>query len=358
MNRKHALASLAFLAAAPMAQAEILCVNTSNQLVAAFASAQTAGATEIRVRAGNYAMVSPDSSTPALAYSGQSDLLVTGGWTGANNSCVSRLPDADTTVLSAASTGPLMQIHAFAGSANTVELRGLSFRLGLTGSVTTSACLQVESDVGSNAQFIVEQNTFRNCTRTATTGPHGGAIAMVLRDATARVRSNLVTGSFAPGGAVTLTGLGGATFHASNNTIAANLAIPGRSGPNGLQLGASGSGNSFWVQNNVLHGNGGADLQVNGTLGLILGRNIIGTRSPLPAGTIEADNWYSTDPQFAGNGNFRPTADSPMRNSGATVAGGLATTDVAGMPRWIGNAVDRGAYEYDELFGDSFDPLP
>lgn len=358
MNRRNALASLALLAAAPLAQAEILCVNTDAQLVAAFASAQSAGATEIRVRAGLYTLVSADPNTPSLSYSGQSDLTVTGGWTGPNNTCASRLPDADATVLSAASTGPLMRIYAFSQSNVVVELRGLSLRSGRTASSQFSACLTIESDVGSNAEFIIEQNTFRNCTHTGTVGANAGAIDMVLRDAAARLRSNVITGSFGAPGVASLSALGNSTYYFSNNTVTGNAAIPGRTGPFGVQLSGNTNDNAWWIQNNVLWGNGGTDLFINTNVQPAVTRNIIGTHTPLPGGSFDIANLYGVDPGFVGNGNLRPRADSPMRNSGSTVAGGLASTDAAGLPRWIGNSVDRGAYEYDELFGDSFDPLP
>lgn len=356
MQRAHAIAALALLAAAPPARAEVLCVNSDAALVAAFATAaQSPAATEIRVRAGLYALVSPDANTPSLSYTGQSDLSVTGGWTGPNNACVSRLRDPDATILSAASTGPLMHVYAFTASAVTIELRGLSFRSGLTPSTQRAACLQIESDAGSGAEFIVEQNTFRNCTRTSSTGAPGGAIAMQLRSASARLRSNLVTGSFAGSGAVTLGGAGNATYYVSNNTIAANLAIPGRTGPFGMQLTSAGAGNLFWVQNNVLTGNGGTDLFVSQSVTPILTRNLIGSLGPLPAGSTSIDNDVDVDPRFVADGGFQPAADSPLRNRGANAAGGLAMTDVAGLPRWMGSSVDRGAYEFDEAFSDGFE---
>jgi hypothetical protein len=354
-RRPQVAAAILAACLAPPAAAETICVGSQAQLVAAFATAAASPeATEIRVRAGQYLLPAPTSSTPSLVYSADSDLVVSGGWTGAGGTCTTRGPHPNTTVLNAGGTGPLMRLFAFSSSGVNIEIRGLSLRSGLTPDPLRAACLEIESDAGSEASFVVEQNTFLDCVRTATSGTPGGAISVRLRDASARIRNNVVTTSFSGTGAVTLNGSGNAIFYASNNTITGNVAIPGRSDPFGLQLGSIGT-NTFWVQNNVLWGNGGTDLFVSPGVVLFLTRNMLGTRSPLPAGTIDTANDLGVDPGFAGPGDLRPGPASPMRDRGGAAAGGLGEVDVAGQPRLQGLAVDRGAHEFDELFSNGFE---
>lgn len=69
-----------------------------------------------------------------------------------------------------------------------------------------------------------------------------------------------------------------------------------------------------------------------------------------PIGTIDVAN-RCPGPRLVGNNSLRPATGPPPRNSSASVPGGCASTDVAGLPRWIGNAVERGAHAFDEPLG-------
>lgn len=47
---------------------------------------------------------------------------------------------------------------------------------------------------------------------------------------------------------------------------------------------------------------------------------------------------------------------SPLRNNGlVNPPGGAPTQDFAGIPRSAGGRIDRGAYEFDELFINGFE---
>ena len=91
----------------------------------------------------------------------------------------------------------------------------------------------------------------------------------------------------------------------------------------------------------------------------VLRHNHLGAVKGTPAPS--SSNTTSGDPRFVdatrtSYSDYAVNAISAAHNSGNnSPAGGLTTWDVAGAKRVQGPAVDRGAFEIDELFGNGFD---
>lgn len=117
----------------------------------------------------------------------------------------------------------------------------------------------------------------------------------------------------------------------------------------GVQLGRQGPvfspGNTDGtITNSIFWDNAPFDLDVQSD-DLVLRNNLYGIifgplKTP-PIGTITAD------PRFVApaSGNFRLQGSSPAINTGAKNAALQFARDLAGGPRWFGDAPDRGAYE-------------
>jgi hypothetical protein len=159
-----------------------------------------------------------------------------------------------------------------------------------------------------------------------------------------RVINNLVDGQVSVAGHVGAVAIGisegDATFLVANNTVVNSdhgISISGRD-----DLGATWSG---VVANNVVADINNWGVNINDPLGTVTNEhNIIydvaGNFFTPGLGTL------FLDPQFVGGGDYRLGPGSPARDAGNN---GLVqidiTTDLVGMPRIRGNAVDMGAYE-------------
>ena len=114
----------------------------------------------------------------------------------------------------------------------------------------------------------------------------------------------------------------------------------------------------IWFTNNVLWNNGtgtGYDLLVGNGTPMVLSNNLVGEMAPLPAGVVNNNLLLGVDPRFTNVVNFYPRADSPLRNSGVNPVGGIGVLDFAGENRVTGPQIDRGAYEFQELFANGFE---
>lgn len=336
-----------------IARAELYCVSTAAQLRSAFVNAAaSASASEIRVRNGFYALPAADATSTSLRYSGASDLEVSGGWDGLNGSCTDRFGPQESTVLSADGVGRLLDIFIPFGASNTIILRNLGFRDGAAGNSGLAACVNIESDAGSQSMVMIDNNSFRLCS----TAGIGAALRVLARSVDVRVRNNLFTDNVSQLGIVRLFGLGASNIYFSNNTLVNNPQIDLDGGPGGVQI-TSQANDFIWFTNNVLWKNGssnGTDLFVSVGTVAALNNNLIGTMAPLPAGVIN-NATLSVDPGFVSASNFRPGAGSVLRNSGIGPVGGVTVLDLGSASRVQGARIDRGAYEFSELFASGFE---
>ncbi len=360
------LFTVALLALPTLACAETYCVSTAAQLAAAIESADaSSSASEIRVRTGFYSIAAAPpqqgQAVHALHINGTSDLLLTGGWSGANCETRSTL-NPEQTVLSAGGNGKLMRIEfpSFPTlSTHTVEVSGISFR-SATSNDLDGACVLVDSNLTSGsdrATLILDRNSFRLCNNTLDSSAPS-ALEVDVSNLNVYVRNNLFVDNAGYFQVVRLVGRLNTTHYVSNNTVAHNNGIGGNAIDGLAVLGANNS-SFFWVVNNIAWANGSAnansdDLFTGGDTVGVVSSNLYGRLGSLSAGVSYISN-LSTDPRFISANDVRLRADSPARNSGSGAAGGSLDSDLFGTPRVQGGRIDRGAHEYDELFGNGFE---
>jgi hypothetical protein len=344
--------TFATLLGATSVHAEIYCVSAAAQLRTALSDAATStSASEIRIRKGFYALPAASAQSASLNYSAVSDLKISGGWEGSGGACTVESAEQESTVLSAQGVGRLLNIYLLNGSQTNIELKSLSFRDG-AGVSGLAGCVNVESDASANGTVNIDNNSFRLCRTSAL----GAALVVEARAIDVRVRNNLFTDNVSQLGIVQLLGLGGSVLYFSNNTLVNNPQLDLDGGPGGIQISAQ-ANDLVWFSNNVLWKNGssnGYDLYVGSGTPIVLNNNLIGSTTSLPVGAVN-NATLSIDPGFVGPADFRPSTNSPMRNSGTNPNGGQIGLDLAGDIRVQGARIDRGAFEYSELFFSGFE---
>lgn len=332
------------------AHAELYCVGTASELRTAFSDAQSSpAASEIRVRTGFYILPPLNGQPISLQYSATSSLTMSGGWS--NAGCSTQIADPEQTVLSADGSGSLLRFFLIAGAATQIELTNFSFRQAAG---NAASCLAFDSDVGSDAIVRVDRNAFRLCN---TSTGDGSALKASARSVDFYLRNNVFADNASVTGVVYLSGLGSSTFYVSNNTVANNPQLGAGGGPGGVQISAQPS-DLVWFSNNVLWNNGtgtGYDLLVNANVPIVLNNNLIGEAAPLPAGAVNNNTLLGVDPRFSASVDFRPRADSPLRNGGTNPTGGALSVDFDGFARSQGLRIDRGAFEFREVFANGFE---
>lgn len=325
------------------AVAEDFCVDTTAELYAALtAAAQSTAATNIRVHTGTYVL------TSRLNYLASSDLHLSGGWQGASGACTSRSFDPDLTVLLGPANAPVMFVSLPANGLTNFTATGITFADGASTVLGTSACLTVNSETDSNAEIRIEGNSFASCDSDSTPGT---ALAIRARSAVAYIVNNKITNNQGIGSSVNIDAFGSSDVFISNNTVAYN---PGQS-KTGMSISGQ-STDAFTLVNNVLWGNGdanGQDLYIAAGTPAVLNSNHVGRNLPFPATTVNIAT-SNSNPGFIGSTNLRPLRTASIRNSGVTANGQLAN-DLDGAMRVQGGRIDRGAYEYSEVFANGFE---
>jgi hypothetical protein len=165
---------------------------------------------------------------------------------------------------------------------------------------------------------------------------------------TVHIDGNLFAGNSAPSVAAVFADMNaGSMVYLNNNTITGN--INSTVGPAVSALGPAGH-----VANNISYANTGSYdfyLYANGTIGFVDNdyHSISGTPAAGGHGNVDVN------PLFAGIGNYRLAADSPLRASGtASAAGSLPAADLDGHAFPLAGKVDVGAWN-ETLFADGFD---
>lgn len=337
------------------ASAELYCVANASQLVNAVnAASASASASEIRVRTGSYT-VTPAAGQYALTLTGDADLTFSGGWTDSNCTLRGTL-NPEQTVIGAGGVGRLMKVQFLQGRENTISISGISFRSGLTDNFDP-ACLLVHSPLttANRAELYLDRNAFRLCqSQPASGSPSVSALTIDSSNLNVYVRNNVVADTFGGDYAAVMIARVNSTFYVNNNTFANN--------PNSRGLNIRCSENRtdlfFWVANNVFWNSSAGtlgDFSTNYLCAGVLSRNLIGqTDGALGPGITETGT-ISVDPGFMSIVDFRPKANSPLRNSGGAAAAGYLDRDFFGEIRVQGGTIDRGAHEFGELFVNGFE---
>lgn len=329
------------------AQAELYCVGTPTQLLDALVSARNGGASEIRVRTGSYNFVG--GAFAALNVVDASDLAMSGGWNAACTAVTATSPDQ--TLLNAQSTGRLLEVNFPQGSGNTVSFNYLRFQGGVS-TTPDAGCVNVIGAASTSASVLFDLNSFRLCSSDSA----GSALRVRVTNTQVYVRGNLFLDNSSSDGALQVASTGNSAFYVTNNTLTNNAAPDGAGGINFVGTAAS---DTFAITNNVVWANGPAasrlDIAFVGTFAGTFSNNLVGASSIIAAGLANT-NTLTVDPLFVSAGDFRPREGSPLRNSGTNaVPGGNNFIDFDFAPRQQGARVDRGAFEFREVFANGFE---
>lgn len=346
-QRSAALLALCAMLAAGGAHAEMYCVGTSSELATAMVNARGGGASEIRIRTGSYNVVG--GAFAALNVVDATDLAMSGGWNAACTQVTATSPDQ--TLLNAQSTGRLLEVNFPQGSSNQVSFNYLRFQGG-TSATSDAGCVNVVGTSSSSARVLFDINSFRLCTSSS----GGSALKVRVTNTEVYVRGNLFVDNSSSDGALQLASTGNSAFYVTNNTVTGNAAPDGAGGINFIGSAAS---DTFAISNNVVWANGPVanrlDLSFVGTFTGTFANNLVGASSIIAPGLTNTAT-LTSDPMFAGVVDYRPSAGSPLRNGGTNAAtGGNNFIDFEFAPRQQGVRIDRGAYEFREVFANGFE---
>jgi len=108
---------------------------------------------------------------------------------------------------------------------------------------------------------------------------------------------------------------------------------------------------SAGIYNSIFWNNTGADIQATTTeirADLVLKNNIYQSISVVPPPDLEPVGTLNTNPAFvdAAGGDFHIANNSPAKDSGTSaIPDGVPSSDIEGLQRVVGSAIDRGPYE-------------
>lgn len=331
---------LLLAAAAPARAAETICVDSVLTLTNAFAIAKTVdvpGGVQIQVVQGTYDLTGSallDANRDVI----RSALRLVGGYA---PGCATRSPDAGLTVFGSASTGLALN---WAGNRD-LRIEGVTFS-NFNSQIALSSWIDASGTVDIELRNVAIRGGVAN---TGAGAPGFGLLLSTFGAADTNWRLvNVVVGDREIGGsqtggalcAVAVEGDGTADFRERltvvNSTIARNQAF-GASGDIGLCVSDVEAG----LYNSILFAHEFRDLV--GTDSIVdRYNNVIGATGGNVVGVDQAT--LTGSPQLTGELSLNPA--SPAVNSGTgSAAGGLPAVDLVGMPRVVGVAVDRGAYE-------------
>jgi hypothetical protein len=359
-TRAFALCALLFLALPHSSDAAIFCVTTSAGLQNALRDAENNGQhDEIRIAIGIYKVPSTAGFTYNALATGDDalDLTISGGWRAlSNNPCGQQLAtdNAFHTLLDGDHRFRVLSVYAPQSSDLTV--RNLWFADGNAGQAVGGGLQMLgRGTVGTN-KFLVE-----NCVFSGNNASSSAALYLSHVNE-ARVRNNLFVTNNATltSWSVNITSISPGGIYFTNNTVIGNTTTPIDRGA-GVRISApqseSGS-NQYFVANNILWDNAGADIQLIDSTGKDhFVHNDIGVRYGGSAAETEYGN-ISVAPVFAGSLiDFIPADGSPLINAGIRPpsfvpvpppfhqAWSTGVLDLKGTARVRGGEIDIGAYE-------------
>lgn len=341
-------AALSLGAAAVPSHAATFCAANATQLQQALASAGSNGlGDEVRIRAG---VLSATTASNGWTY----DLLITdgqsvdisGGWTDAG--CTQRVETASATTLLAAPGSRMLRVYSSTG-------RPVFSVSNLRISFVTQSNGGCAFEVGGLMDVVLQRLRFNNL-------ECGTLIAGQVNGGTFAVRNSLFADNQSVDALVRLFGVGANAASASvftqntlvGNTVSASMFLANiRAEP----------GDSKAIENNVVWDN----TMVPDPQGMLRQFETVEATSAslrnnrlqvLPSAFANASGNSAGDPGFSGAVDYRPRADSPLRDAGiANPAGGTTVRDLSGLPRVQGLRVDIGAFESEAaLFAAGFEP--
>lgn len=342
------------------AYATNFCVGSGDDLYQALEEAEGNGASDvIRIRVGTMRTLwSVGGATWNLNYSpfgggGVGGLSISGGW---NSDCSQQTLDPTLTVLDGQNLRPVLGIFSTSPlpgrDSMQLSVSNLTLDRGRAISSFVVAGLTVQLTDGVQGDSISVENVV--VTRSSSADfPAGNAgprvVSLVSTAGNVRFRNSVVYNnnvSAALGGnTVSVITDQTAVALISNNSIFGNVGSSAFGG--GMQvLGVATLSNNVIAENSSTNSSGTMQLCILSAATVTLVNNHI---PALGCSGVPFSNVGTTvgAAQWSGSGPFRvPNVGSPLRDSGTnSPTGGLATTDVRGLPRVVNVLVDRGAVE-------------
>jgi hypothetical protein len=346
-------------AIASPASAEIFCVGSSFNLRLALQLAASNGESDvIRLRPGTYGGAPGSGNTYQLEYDSTEQLTIE-GVVPAGTGCSSTLGLPEDVVLDGGNQYGVLSFRTGDDGNGTFRLRNLRVTRGL-GTAGRAACVRLRA-TGSTF-FYMNHVIVDECSAPFTAMAISPALdAGVQSLAQILVQNNVLVRNISDiGSVIQLGGTNDATFTFSNNTVAYNrIAAELSSGSSSAAVGAQNPVTLF-ASNNVFHENSvHLDQQLRADLVTGAGTAVFLTANHLNfyTGTAALNSMGSVgDARLFGPTDPRPRADSPLIDSGLNDGFGvLPVTDADLAPRIQGGTIDRGAYEFEQMFNDGFE---
>lgn len=331
------------------ARAAVTCVTTGAELQTALSDAQSNDVDdEIRIAIGvlHYGAEGVPFQRWQYNTSKSNYLFISGGWNAANG-CANRVTNNPRlTRIDGDFLGAAFRISVSGSAAPIIDLSNfqiggtLQFAVQIITSPTATPDIRLE-------RVLIDQSTSGGCGNTCS--PLDGRIdggTITVRDVW------IINSDGGASGAMRFQVGTDGHVYLVNNTVTGNTGTSSTAA-GGLRLSGTGfisASNNVFVDN--LAAGAAQDVRFDNAIG-ILRSNHIGVAT----GTAGSIQGTTTGPALFDDPMIdSPSAGSPLRNSGQNApAGGLPTLDFFGNLRVQGIAVDRGAFEFAELFGNGFE---
>jgi hypothetical protein len=341
-------------AATTSAQAAEYCVGTTNEFQAALLSAQSQpGFDLIKVKPGLYTGTPLVQGRALFDFDGVDGLSIRGVKATQAGECIATHAAPGEVVLSGSMLHPVMSLRN-AGGVNAVTVANLRIVDGLAnanraGGLSLQVAPGLTSGIAFGFRLVLETNRSFEFFAPA-------AVSLDARAGEVQVFNSLLRNNTTTGAVIaTLRSFGGTAVFNNNTVVGNQVEMTGRGA-----LHATGTGtvyaanNVLW--NNLASGTTALDLTADSVTALLNNNHIQGTNSVAGGST---GNFLSTagDPLFLGVDDFRLQGQSPARNSGTLQATSVNTMELALdlSGRVLGGAIDRGAYEFPDVFRNGFE---
>ncbi|MBK8284944.1 MAG: hypothetical protein IPK97_08640 [Ahniella sp.] len=347
---------LGMLLTSGASNAAMFCATTGDQLATALNTADSNNTDdEIRVSVGFKTRPGLGNGQTRWVYleaasDADNDLILTGGW---NAACTTKFPSPPSQ-LDAELGGSGLDIQLTANSVAAITVSDIEILRGYTNTSFNFSGLRVTSPGAATPLVMLDRVRVRN---SGSDGDSSGIVRLELNGGNLTLRNSQISQNRSFSGASLIANAGaGGEINVNNNTVIDNTdSEPNAAGAvGGVSLFGAGIINAY---NNVFFDNtssNSSDLAVASGVG-VLSNNHIGILRGTPAANA---NRTQGDPRITFNNSWYTVlaANSPLRDSGSTfVPTGAGANDLQNQPRVQGARIDRGAVEFDQMFGNGFE---
>lgn len=342
-------------AAATSAHSAQFCVGTTAELQAALAAAPTTGGDDlILVKPGLYIGAPTAAGRAVFEFDGLGGVYVIGSRLSPTGDCSLSFAGPGEVILSGSGQYPVMSLRnagdfTQVAAANLRIVNGLA-TLNRAGGLTLEVASGGTTGAALGLRLILEGHVSNQAQTPA-------AFSLEAYAGEAQLINSLVRNNDSTGFTVGRMMSFGGNAVVNNSTIVGNLSGSAGRGVIGVNGSSAAylSNNVFW---NNQSGSAGAllDLTADGA-SVILRNNHIQATSAIAGGTVTSFAATTGDPRFVSTTDLRLQPQSPARNTGTLQAFSIfeteRTLDLA--IRVQGGAIDRGAYEFPDVFRDGFE---